>query len=152
MLSNTVPPRPLTERERRGLVAIGDVLIPDGTAGVRPSRLDGFKAQLDCALAARADRFEQIAAVAERCAELPPDRLASDLRAMDADPESGFQALSAVVAGAYLLVPSVREAIGYPGQAQRPPRFDEAAEQIMDGILEPVVERGPVYRPIPEDA
>jgi hypothetical protein len=50
---------------------------------------------------------------------------------------------------AYLMIPEVRTAIGYPGQRRHHPQFDEAANQITDGILDPVVERGPVYTPVP---
>ena len=57
-----------------------------------------------------------------------------------------FEVLSGLLAAAYLLIPEVRTAIGYPGQANRPPRFDEAVEQVMSGILDPVIDRGPVYR------
>ena len=56
-----------------------------------------------------------------------------------------FGKLSTVLAGAYLLVPEVKKAIGYPGQVRRYPPFDEAAEQILSGILDPVIARGPAF-------
>ncbi|HET7119738.1 MAG TPA: hypothetical protein VFI17_00645 [Solirubrobacterales bacterium] len=140
-----VPPRPVGERERAGLMAVADALIPDGSAGPRPSALEGYPRWLDRALAARRDCFEQVVALAARLAECPAEDLEAELRRLAADPDSGFEQLSAVIAGAYLIDPGVREAIGYPGQAQRPPRFDEAVEQIMDGVLDPVIERGRIY-------
>jgi predicted aconitase with swiveling domain len=78
-----------------------------------------------------------------------PGDVEPELRRLAETPGSGFEDLAGVIAGAYLLVPEVRRAAGYPGQAARPPRFDEAAEQIMDGILDPVIERGPIFRPTP---
>jgi hypothetical protein len=69
------------------------------------------------------------------------------LRALHADQPRQFQALSAVVAGAWLLVPAVRARIGYPGQRRDPARLEEAADQISDGILDPVLARGPIYTP-----
>ncbi len=141
------PTRELTDPERRALLAIADTLIPDGASGPRPSAIAGYPASLDLALAARRDAFDVIAALAGTLADVPAENLDGELRRL-AEAESGdFQALSAVIAGAYLMLPEVRRAIGYPGQAQRPPQFDQAAEEIMNGILDPVIERGPIYRP-----
>ncbi len=142
------PPRRLSEGERASILRVADTLIPDGSAGPRPSRLPGFDARLDRALAARRDAFATITALAERLADVPADALEPELRRLAGDEASGFAELSTVVAGAYLMDAGVRRAIGYAGQAQRPPRFDEAAEQIMDGILDPVVARGPVHRAV----
>jgi hypothetical protein len=50
--------------------------------------------------------------------------------------------LSAVLAGAYLLVPEVKSAVGYPGQRRDPAGLEEAVDEISDGILDPVLERG----------
>ncbi len=69
------------------------------------------------------------------------------LRALHAEQPEQFQALSAVVAGAWLLIPAVRARIGYPGQRRDPARLEEAADQISDGILDPVLDRGRIYTP-----
>ena len=143
------PPRALDDQERAGLLALADVLIPDSPAGPRPSRIPAFERWLDRALAARRDAFDAVTALARELAGQSPERVLSEARRRSDAHDEAFGQLSAVVAGAYLMVPEVRRAIGYPGQAQRPPRFDESAEQIMDGILEAVVERGPVFRAAP---
>lgn len=75
--------------------------------------------------------------------------LAGRLRALHAAGDVTFQALSAIVCGAYLTVPEVRTRIGYPGQNHDPAPFDLAADEIMDGILDPVLERGAIYVPAP---
>ena len=129
------------------MLRIADALIPDGPAGPRPSELAGYTDWLDRAIAARRDAFDDIVALAARLAACRDVELDTELRRLAEIPESGFDVLSSVLAGAYLLTPEVRRAVGYPGQAQRPAPFDEAAEQIMSGILDPVVARGPVYRP-----
>jgi len=36
--------------------------------------------------------------------------------------------------------------IGYPGQQRDPAPVDEAANEI-DGLIDPVIERGPIYVP-----
>ena len=61
-----------------------------------------------------------------------------------------FQPLSAVVAGAWLPMPAVRER-RYPGQRRDPAPFDQAANEIGSGILDPVLARGTVYTPVPEN-
>jgi hypothetical protein len=134
------PPRPLTAAELATALRVAAVLVP-GTAG-----MDDYPALLDLALAARRDAFAGVVAELARLEGLDADALPAALRrACDAgDPVFGV--LSSVIAGAYLLAPAVRERIGYPGQAARPPRFDLAAEQITDGILDPVIERGPIFR------
>jgi len=141
-----VPPRALTDGERRTLLEIADALIPDGSAGTCPSGFSDYPEWLDRALAARRDAFDEIVGLVGALADVPAERLYLELKRVSETPESGFEQLSSVVAGAYLLIPEVRRTIGYPGQAQRPPQFDEAAGQIMNGILDPVVARGPVYR------
>ena len=134
------PPRPLTAAELATALRVAAVLVP-GTTGV-----DDYPALLDLALAARRDAFADIVAQLARLDGLGPEDLGAALRRASDAGDPGFGVLSAVLAGAYLLAPAVRERIGYPGQAARPPRFDLAAEQITDGILDPVIERGPIHR------
>jgi len=141
------PPRELSAAEAASVVAVADVLIgPSGDPG-SPGRLPDFRTWLDRALAARRDAFEDFVGACVRLAEaeVGPDRAARELA--ESDPML-FHLVSTTIAGAYLMVPAVREAIGYPGQERKHPRFDEAAEEIMDGILDPVIERGPVYRDV----
>ena len=142
------PPRALTHDERRALLRIADTLIPDGASGPRPSGCADYGSFLGRALAARRDAFDAILALATTLADVPADGLEAELRRLSEDCDSAFQPLSAVLAGAYLMQPEVRSAIGYPGQAQRPPQFDQAAEEIMNGILEAAIERGPVWRAV----
>lgn len=143
------PPRPLTGSERAALVRIADQLIGAGTAGPAPSAVDDFDRWLDRALAARRDSFEAILALAEALAEVPEDQLTDALRAASSDPTSAFSVLGTVLAGAYLMVPEVRCRLGYPGQGEHPAPFDQSAEELMTGVLDPVMARPPVYRKVP---
>lgn len=146
-MPSTVKPRELTERELRGLLRAADVLIP--TSGPLPaaSQVPGFEPSLERALVARIDAFESIAAEGDRLSTLTDEELAADLRRLAEQEPATFRPLSTVLAGAYLLLPEVRAAIGYPGQHRQHPQFDEAANEIMDGILDPVIDRGPTYTP-----
>jgi len=143
------PPRQPSAEERAALGAVADALIPPHGGFASPSQVPGFDSWLDRALAARSDAIEEVTAAALRFGAVPAEERPAALRAYAEEEPAAFHTLSSVVAGAYLMIPEVRAAIGYPGQRKHPPRFDEAVEQIMDGILDPVIERGPAYTPAP---
>ena len=48
--------------------------------------------------------------------------------------------------GAYYLHPRVRRLIGYPGQKPDPAADDESDYWLRDGLLDPVIDRGPIWR------
>ncbi len=138
-------PRPLTSSEVSTLRAIADVLIPasgDHRAATQEPDLD---ACLRRAVDARADAFNAITAVLAQLDGAAPDAIDQALRSLHAEQPATFQALSAVAAGAWLLTPTVRARIGYPGQRRDPARLEEAVDQISDGILDPVLARGFIY-------
>jgi hypothetical protein len=138
-------PRQLTAAEVSTLRVIADVLIPasgDNPAATAEPDLDSW---LRRAVDARADAFDAITAVLAQLDGAAPDVTDQALRKLHAEQPMTFQALTAVIAGAWLLTPTVRERIGYPGQRRDPARFEEAADQISDGILDPVIARGPIY-------
>jgi hypothetical protein len=140
-------PRPLTDAEITTLRAIADVLIP--AAGDNPAATSEpeFDRWLRRAVDARADAFDAIVAEVARLDGADPGEVDAALRRLAEEQPADFQALSAVIAGAWLMVPEVRARIGYPGQRRDPARLEEAVDQISDGILEPVLARGPVYTP-----
>jgi hypothetical protein len=140
-------PRPLTDAEVGTLRAIADVLIPASGDNTAATAEPDFDACLRRAVDARADAFEAVTGVLARLGGAAPDVIDQALRALHAEQPVPFQALSAVVAGAWLLTPTARARIGYPGQRRDPARLEEAADQLSDGILDPVIARGPVYTP-----
>jgi hypothetical protein len=142
------PPRALTDTELKGLLRIGDILIPRRGDSPAISEAPGYERWLQLALASRAESFDVIAREGERCVEVAVEALPGELRRMAVDNPDCFRRISSVLAGAYLMIPEVRQAIGYPGQARRPAPFDQAANEIMHGLLDPVVERGPVFTPV----
>jgi hypothetical protein len=146
------PPRELSDAERAALGEVADALIPPRGDFASPSKVPGFDQWLDRALAARSDALEEVVATALRFAAIAPEARLEALHAYSEVDPPGFHLLSSVVAGAYLMIPEVRAAIGYPGQRRHPAQFDEAASQIMDGILDPVIERGPAYTPAGTEA
>jgi hypothetical protein len=138
-------PRQLTSAEVSTLRVIADVLIPASGGNPPATAEPDLNACLRRAVDARADAFDAITAVLAQLDGAAPDVTDQALRRLHADQPVTFQALSAVVAGAWLLIPAVRERIGYPGQRRDPARFEEAADQISDGILDPVIARGSIY-------
>jgi len=140
-------PRQLTRAEVGTLLAIAYVLIP--AAGDNPAATaePDFEAWLARAIDARADAFDAITVFVAQIDGATPEVIDQKLRALHAEQPEQFQALSAVVAGAWLLIPAVRARIGYPGQRRDPARLEEAADQISDGILDPVLDRGRIYTP-----
>lgn len=136
-------PRALASEEYDQLVVLADALCGPSDRAPLPSDCANFGEMLDLALSTRRDRFDDVIAAAES------SRSAADtvawLRALHDNDPGMFQVLSTVLAGAYLMVSVVRDAIGYPGQHRSPPRAEEAVDQIMDGILDPVIDRGFIF-------
>jgi hypothetical protein len=134
----------VTEEELRGLLAIADILIPGTDQMPTASMAPDIGRWLGVALTARGDVFDEILALAGSLGQLPPAGLSRELRRLSDEEPERFEPLSAIIAGAYLMVPAVRKAIGYPGQERRFPPFDQAADEITSGILDPVIERGDI--------
>jgi len=140
-------PRQLTQAEVSTLRAVADVLIPSSGDNPGATSEPDFDTCLARAIDARADAFDVITAFIAQIEGAAPEVIDQRLRALHTEQPEQFQALSAVVAGAWLLIPAVRARIGYPGQRRDPARLEEAVDQISDGILEPVIQRGPIYTP-----
>ena len=142
-------PRALTERELVTACAVADALIPATATAPSAASEPEFATTLKTALDARADAFEAITEWLADVADFDGPGLFEQLRALhDTEPDA-FQALSAVLAGAWLLTPTVRARIGYRGQGRNPPSLTEAVDQLDDGLLDAVTERGACYVPTP---
>lgn len=144
----TSAPRPVTEVELATLEMLADLLCGPSLRAEPPSQQSEYPHWLDVALATRSESFERIISLAARAAEVDNPQLW--LRELHDNDAEAFQALSAVLGGAYLMVPAVREAVGYPGQRRDPVGIEEAVDEISDGILDPVLERGYFFVPTPK--
>ena len=143
------PPRDLTEEEWTVLEAAADVLVPAFGDSPAASRAPDYRSFARRALAARAEHFDLVVEAVAALLPVAADAgaLRERLRAMSTEQAEHFAVLSSVIAGAYVMVPLVKDQIGYPGQGGAAPRVDEAAEQLEDGILDPVIARGAIYTP-----
>jgi hypothetical protein len=134
--------RELTPAEVAMLIAIGDVLIPASPTMPAPSQIEDFAGWLNRAMLALPHAFVTITGALADFAQAAAEVDAVSVRALSDSEPATFQAVSTVIAGAYLMVPDVRRRIGYPGQERNHPRFDEAADELATGIMDPVLGRG----------
>jgi hypothetical protein len=140
-------PRSFDDVERSVLKRVADALIPATDGAVSAGDEPGFWDALDTALDARSDAFDAIADALGRLRSTDPDDLWNQLQAMDEHKPGTFQALSTVIAGAWLLTPGTRERIGYQGQLSDKAALDEAADELSSGVLNPVLDRAPEEGP-----
>lgn len=141
-------PRELTPEEIVTARAVADALIPATATDLQATADPTFDACLSRAVDARADAFDPLTATLASLAGVEESALFDTLRDLNARDAAAFQVLSAVVAEAWLLSPTVRQHIGYPGQGRNPLSLTEAVDQL-DGLIDDVMERGSIYIPTP---
>ncbi len=138
-------PRKLSSDEVQALISVADVLCAGDGSLPLPSALPTYRKALATALVARIDAFWSVVNTLSALPSGDGASLADHLRNMHSDRPEAFQPLSAIAAGAYLLTPEVSAAIGYEGQIRNYPGLEDAVDDLSDGILEPVIERGERY-------
>lgn len=100
---------------------------------------------------------EMLDKVLEWRPDLAPDLLRGVAASRDAEPaaaldgmQSGdpdaYRAIRTAALGAYFMAPAVRDALGYGGQQSRPVPVDVSPDYFAPGLLDPVRDRGPIYR------
>ena len=130
-----------TPQERTLLGQLADLLIPAGN-GFPSATQAGASAQgLDLVLASRPDLALPLHDLLQSAAGQPPQAFLTRLRTTD---PAAFGILAELVPGAYFLNPEVREKLGYHGQTPLPL---PAESDIDPTLLQPVLNRGPIYRP-----
>lgn len=138
----------LDDALRTRIGEFADVLIAGG-AGLPSASEAGVQGKwIDRTLAARPDLVPIVNEVIGR-----PGDPKAELDKIRAQEPILWDAFTHAIAGAYLMVPKVRKGLGLPGNApKRKPAFpDEADHYLSDGVLDPVIERGPIYRPTPPE-
>jgi hypothetical protein len=139
------PPRAITPDELEAILCIADCLIPAVGENPKASDAEDYVSYLNLALAARSDEFDRVMAGVAVLSPTGRDDMWSALKRMSADDPETFDPLSAVVAGAYFMTPQVKSLIGYPGQHRDTAPLTQAADELGDGLLDPVLERGYIY-------
>jgi dihydroorotate dehydrogenase (NAD+) catalytic subunit len=129
-------------KERAVLAALADVLIPAGEGFPSASQAGVAGEKLDEVLSFRPDLASGLKSLLAKARGRPAAAVVADWQKNDPD---NFGLLGEIVPGAYFLNREVRARLGYDGQSARP--IDPRPDPLEDGLLQSVVDRGPIYRP-----
>ena len=133
--------------ERAVFAALADVLIPAAEGMPAASEVDVQGAMLDRILGLRPDLADAFRRGLAAAAGKPP---AAAAEALNRDDAEALGAIGIVASAGYYMTPAVRELIDYPGQVQRPADPDETPEYVANGMLQQVIDRGPIFVPTPK--
>ena len=134
---------------RATLAGLADVLVPAADGMPSASEIGVHERWVDRAIAARPDLAERLEAVLAVAAGRDPE---AEVARLQAEEDEEFRMLLLVVTSAYYLSPKVKRLIRYPGQRAVEVFADQAEHDLRDGILDPVIARGSVWRAPPEPA
>jgi len=139
-------------KDRQVFAAIADVLIPEAEGMPAASAVGVQHGPLDHVLALRPELADDVLRGLRCVADVPKDLSAGATAAerLNAEDPAAMGAIGLVAAAAYYMQPEVRKLIGYPGQVHRPVRPEEEDDFRENGLLQPVIDRGPIYRRTPE--
>lgn len=136
----------LTEAQRVRFAALADRLLPAWGSMPAASAVKVHREMLDLALQSRPDLAGEFARGLAACANGEPSEAINRLFRTD---HTAFNAVNLVATAAYYMTDEVRARLGYPGQENAPYDPHETPAYLVDGTLERVVRRGPIYRPTP---
>jgi len=137
----------LDDSLRRTFLAIADVLIPEAEGMPMASQVGVGGEILDRMLALRPDLREAFLRGLRAAAGKPPAAAAETL---NRDDPAALGAIGLVASAGYYMSAQVRELIGYPGQESRPADPDATPEYVANGMLQQVIDRGPIFKPTPK--
>jgi len=134
----------LTSAERQLFATLADLLIPVGNGFPSASEAGVASEGLDQLFAVRPDLLDSLKTLLLRAKDRSPTEFLQELQTND---PAAFGVLAESVPGAYFLNPDVRDKIKYDGQSARP--IDPREDYLDDGLLQSVIDRGPIYRSAP---
>ena len=137
----------LTEQEQHTLAAIADYLIPEAEGMPAASQVNVATELAERVFSVRHDLVDLVKGALAKVPGLDGEVAAKKLAEID---PAGFHAITTVASAGYFMSPVTRKALGYPGQESRPFDPDKTTEYLHDGLLQPVIDRGPIYMPTPE--
>jgi hypothetical protein len=135
-------PASLVERYR----AIADLLIPGDGAMPSATDADPDGAWRNRALQARPDLADLVMSLLTECGTSDPRRFLTDLQQTRPD---DYEALNFLVIATYFMNPGVRAGLGRSAEPARPVLRGEAYRDLESGILDPVADRGQIWRKAP---
>lgn len=137
-----------TDIDVERLKQLADIMLPAAHGMPSASEVGAVSSHLREVLGWRDDLCQPLV---EALTALDPATFTVErLSAFLSENENAYTALTKVVAACYYLSPVVRDRIGYPGQVAK--TYDPFAytEWVAEGLLDPVVERGPIWREVPK--
>lgn len=137
----------LTLQERETLAALADALIPAAESMPAFSEIGAQSQLTDRVLDLRPELLPDLRRALAQAAGFAPAEAAERLNIED---PQAFGTLGLVASSAYYLDAEVRRLLGYPGQQSRPARPEEEHDYLRDGLLQPVIDRGRIYRDAPD--
>lgn len=139
----------LSDQERAVFAKMADYLIPEGEGMPSAVKVGAAGPLLDKVLSYRTDLVEALLRGLRQVSDM--DGKAGAAHLGEHDP-GAFHALSLAASGGYYMSEEVRRLIGYPGQESRPFDPHGTTDYLDDGLLQPVIDRGSIYRPTPESS
>jgi hypothetical protein len=133
----------VTDDVRRRLTRIADELIPAAEGMPAAGDVDVGGTQLDLVLRTLPDLQPHLLRALSWSE--PPDSGIDWVRQLQVEDADAYFALTVAVVGAYYTHPEVRRLLEYPGQLGKPVLI-EYPEYVTEGLLDAVLERGPIYR------
>jgi len=127
----------LTAAEIGLLGRVADVLLASSRGAPVPTELDEFNQWV--VRAARA-RSRDAAVVTAALATIDADDVEDSLRRLELARKDDFELIASIAVGAYTMHPTVMAAVGYPTPQRAPVPFDQSADELSSGILDPVLE------------
>jgi hypothetical protein len=134
----------LDPTQQRLLARLADLLIPAGNGFPCASEAGVANQGLDQVLAVRPDLLDPLKSLLVRAKDRSPAEFLRELQRSD---PAAFGVLAELVPGAYFLNGDVRARLKYDGQSAR--SIDPHQDYLDDGLLQSVIDRGPIYRATP---
>jgi hypothetical protein len=136
----------LPDELRQRLAVLADLLLPGSGTMPAAGAVDLAGAGIRQVLASRPDLRAPLEAVVASSSEQDARDFLRCLRSHD---PGGWATLTTCVTAGYYMRPPVRQALGYAGQEGRVVTADEFVSWVTDGLLDPVISRGPLVREAP---
>lgn len=135
----------LDAQTRTIFASLADILIPRAEGMPAASEVNVHGDLLDHILGLRPDLRENFMRGIAAASGRDPTEALNELNKSDT---AALSAIGLVASAGYYMTAEVRRLIGYPGQESRPdPNPDAVPEYIANGMLQQVIDRGPIYRP-----
>jgi hypothetical protein len=135
-----------TEERTRRLGELADVLLPGGAGMPAATEAAVPTTGVQRVFEARQDLSPALAAVVDASSGLDPVDVLTRLHQED---PRGWTVFTTCVAAAYYMTPAVRRLLGYGGQEGVLINSDDFFGWASTGLLDPVLERGPIGRSTP---